>query len=132
MMSRPGCLAHVRASVCSSLGEDRQQQGLRSTGAVRCGASQIIQRVSDYRLSQNLYQPIAWDASSLKFGAVFISPCFSHPLDDDLPGRCACLKCSLTFASAQQHRSIVKRCHRSAPAPAAAPNLPASPQIPVL
>lgn len=49
-----------------------------------------------------------------------VSP--THPLDDDLRGRCAGVRFPLTFASAQPHRSIVKRRrHRSVSAPAAAP-----------
>lgn len=84
--------------------------GLRSTGAVKCVtlARKLIQPVSDYCLNPNIYRRIPWDSSSLKFGAVLMSPCVSpHPLDDDLRGRCACLKFPLTFSSAQQHRSIV-------------------------
>lgn len=97
--------------------------GLRSTGAVKRGATKLIQPVRDYLFYLNIYGGTVGRFLAQIRRCLMSPPVSPHPLDDDLGGRCAGLKFPLTFASAQQHRSIAKRRRhrRSAPAPAAAP-----------
>lgn len=105
--------------------------GLRSTGAFERGAEETNpERLGLTRQSKYIHPPaISWDAPSFESGAVWCHlRVFPHPLDDDLRGRCAGVKFPLTFVSAQQHRSIVKRRrYWSASAPAAAPLSPPVP-----